>query len=992
MANQTRKAQTLYRKVLVPMVLVAFLHVVILIFLLNASGIFYDLRSNALEMLDERTQNKRQTIQSNMTGRWSGLTALSQDVLAQIDNQLSLHNATAGDVKTDAALSSDIVTASAPALLSALRTTGATGVFLILDGETTPERSGSYAGLYLRDADPQTVSADQSDVLMARGLPVVGRTMHIALDSNWKGSFTFAPGEGDFFYRPLEAARQGGLSDTRDYGMWMGPFHMDDQTPVTMITYSEPLIDRNGTVLGVIGTELTTGYLSSLLENGESAQSRCFVLAKTENGQDFQCAFASGALYGIHFEAGQTAISAHKWENEHIMTLTGSRSGASLYGSVHSLRLYNGDSPLEKDSWVLIGLQNTEDTLAFMNSTTQVLLVSGALALLIGLFIALITSNSITRPITRLIGQLEENSNADKELNLQSTSVREIDILAQTIIQQSREAADQAQRLSSILSVTGTSVGVYELQANNDSAYCSRGVYQLFGLDDGEYNDTNLSRFQLRRLLDSTLTDEVDDGVWRIHTTEGVRYLRHRQLRQGGSLFGALTDVTTELENRYRIEHERDYDVLTNLLNRRAFARDCHRLFEKEPEKLKVAAVLMMDLDNLKFLNDTYGHDWGDNYIKAFAKALNVFEGPTSICGRRSGDEFYALLYGRESREELNREIQEKWHRLTSVPFKLPGDKTSRLRASGGIAWYPDDSLDFETLVRYADVAMYKVKQSAKGVLHTFDPELYARDMQLLNNRGELIRMLDDRLVKYVFQPIASARTGELLGYELLMRPLPQQLSSPMDVLELAKQQGVLHHVERLTWTCALETASRMVAEGKLDSSCKLFINSIANQILDPREEEMMVNRYRDLLGRVVLEVTESENNNQNYTTKKQKFIRSHGGVVAIDDYGTGYNSELILIQLPCEYVKLDISFVRDVDKDIDKQTIVRNLMSYARRKNISVLCEGVESEEELAQLISYDVDYIQGYYVGRPADEPKPIPEHVKETIQRLMREKNMT
>ena len=350
---------------------------------------------------------------------------------------------------------------------------------------------------------------------------------------------------------------------------------------------------------------------------------------------------------------------------------------------------------------------------------------------------------------------------------------------------------------------------------------------------------------------------------------------------------------------------------------------------------------------------------------------------------RRSGDEFYMLLYGYDSRHALEDHIDTAWQQVSSQGIVLPDGSFYRFRASGGMAWYPDDAATLSKLLHYADFAMYKVKQDAKGNLRTFDSALFNEESYLIDARAALDRLIDNQLLHYAYQPIVSVKTAELWGYELLMRPDVPELKNPGAVLRLAKEQGKLHHIERLTWFCGLESARVMMDRGLLNRDMKLFINSIASQKMDLTERQHIIDCYTDLLPQVVLEVTEAEDNNKDFTERKMKFIRGNGGEVAIDDYGTGYNSELALVEIPCEYVKVDASFVRDVDKDPNKQALVKNLMSYAKARGIAVLAEGVETRNEMETMIGFGVDYLQGFYLGMPREKPQQVLQSIRMEIR---------
>jgi len=205
-----------------------------------------------------------------------------------------------------------------------------------------------------------------------------------------------------------------------------------------------------------------------------------------------------------------------------------------------------------------------------------------------------------------------------------------------------------------------------------------------------------------------------------------------------------------------------------------------------------------------------------------------------------------------------------------------------------------------------------------------------------------------------------------------------RELPGPGTVLKLANAEGKLPHIERLTWFKGLEAAKALLSDNPVIKNPLFFLNSIANQAINAEDERLVEEMYGPLLHRLVVEVTESERNDRECTDRKIRFVKSHGGKIAIDDYGTGYNSELALVKISADIVKLDMSFVRDVDTDVDKQTLIRNLISYARQRGIAVLAEGVETAAEMNTLIRFGVDYLQGYYFGHPQYQPEAVEERL--------------
>lgn len=175
----------------------------------------------------------------------------------------------------------------------------------------------------------------------------------------------------------------------------------------------------------------------------------------------------------------------------------------------------------------------------------------------------------------------------------------------------------------------------------------------------------------------------------------------------------------------------------------------------------------------------------------------------------------------------------------------------------------------------------------------------------------------------------------------------------------------------------------RLVEEGKIEKDCRVFINTLGSQILSTRDIRLFEQYYREYLKNIMLEITEEDRLNMEIFDEKRRWLERWGADFAIDDYGTGYNSERNLMLFHPNLVKIDMSFVRDIDKDLTKQTFVRNILSYLKANNIQSLAEGVETEEEFLFLKEMGVELMQGFYIGRPEDEPTFNPEFMEKYMK---------
>lgn len=444
-----------------------------------------------------------------------------------------------------------------------------------------------------------------------------------------------------------------------------------------------------------------------------------------------------------------------------------------------------------------------------------------------------------------------------------------------------------------------------------------------------------------------------------------------REVLDTSTKFLRIMDMASVELGGYELRSAPDsiYVTLTDLYNRRAFHRICAEFF-CSPEKLGHAALLMFDLDNLKQINDTFGHDWGDEYIRRTGECFAKNAPARTVCARISGDEFNALFYGYNDQDTLRADIRALKAALEHSVVQLPSGRELRVSVSGGIAWYPESSTNLITLRKYADFAMYQVKHSRKGELLEFDPEVYRTSLQERRCHEEFRRLINEELVTYRFQPIIDAKDGSVFAYEALMRVDLPMLRSPTDVLRLAREENCLHEVERITFFCASSAYHALENAGKVVPSALLFVNSIASQYLTPDELSEYSARYASILPRIVIEITEEECLDPKALRIKQT-IRGSSGAFALDDYGSGYSNERSLLELSPNYIKIDLSIIRSIDTDANKRQIVSNTVSYAHQRGMKVVAEGLETADEVRTVLSLGVDLLQGFFLAMPQVEP---------------------
>lgn len=399
---------------------------------------------------------------------------------------------------------------------------------------------------------------------------------------------------------------------------------------------------------------------------------------------------------------------------------------------------------------------------------------------------------------------------------------------------------------------------------------------------------------------------------------------------------------------------------------------------------MKIWFIVLWDLDNLKYVNDTYGHDYGDIYIRKAAAVLKQFEQYGGIVARRSGDEFFVFIYGFNDKSEIKSIVERVHDDVENTRISLPNGRTLKIRASTGIAWYPDDGSTYEELSRFSDFAMYKIKKTVKGSIREFNRKEYEQDSFLFNSQEDLNKLLEEELVRYAFQPIIRADNGEIFAYEALMRSQLENLKNPLHIIKLATVDSRLYEIERLTFFKTLES---FVQNRERFGDRKLFINSIPNYVLVNEDLETFEKMYGRYLNNLVVEILENEHSDTEGTSEKINLISRWNSEVAIDDFGSGYNNESVILTMTPNYVKIDMEIVRGVHKDLNRQQICKNLITYAKQRNIKIVAEGVEYIEELEKLIELGVDFIQGYFFSKPDFIPPVIAEEKKEIVVEINR-----
>lgn len=979
-----KRGKSIFRTILTAMLLVLGLEILLLVAALGISRVNTQLNQNAVDILEKQVDNRDSYLQnvlnanqelSNLSER---INSVTQDLIDS--GQISIEDI--GKNKNDYLA---VMKAVSENMIGTMRRRSVTGIYVAFNTEDLDKKTQNdfIPALYFRDLDPDSLPPEKNtDLLMERSPTELVKYMGISTDKGWKSQMPYSDeSTKKIIYPAFQAAwKDQGKLDAADYGHWTTEDYTLAGDDRSAIAYSLPLILDDGTVYGVLGVEMLTDYLKIQMpyEELQNEGEGTYILAYTKSSLkddeivlDGVCG-TNGKQSSVEkaLQSGTAKLQKSPYGDYQI-----NLDGKKYYVAMRTLQLYNRNAPFSDEQWILLGAVEIGQLFSFSGHVIRILALAIFLTVLVGILSSLVVSLSLARPVRKLSAEVEEaQKNKSTSLQFSATGVRELDQFAEAITRMNQDMITVSTKFLRIMEMASVDLGGFEVRRDTGSVYVTENFFSMLGIERDPKELLTVEIFEeFLKERNRTCPPTVGgDGarIYCIKAPDGaVRYVRMEIKEETYRQIGLVEDVTKVTRERMNIEHERDYDTLTGLYNRRAFQRESEKLFRDHPEKLKTAAFVMIDMDNLKYTNDNFGHDFGDRYIHEAGRgfAQHVPEG--TLCARISGDEFNLLFYGYDSQDEIRAVIAEVKAAIDRKCVVLPSGRKLRLSISGGISWYPENATDLKLMKKYADFAMYQVKRSQKGRFQEFDPEVYSRDASETEQRKQFLKLIRREELPYYYQPIVSADTGEICALEALIHTEMTMLRSSKDILRLAKEEDCLHELEKITFFQAAEGYCHLRENGDVKGDELLFVNSIASQSMTDEELQEFIRKYGELQSQLVLEITEQELLSEEALKKKNR--PGFQGAIALDDYGSGYNGEKSLLAVSPKYIKIDMVIIRNIDQDVDKQQIVSNIVEYAHQRDMYIVAEGLERPEELRKVLELGVDLLQGYYLARPAAVP---------------------
>jgi len=434
------------------------------------------------------------------------------------------------------------------------------------------------------------------------------------------------------------------------------------------------------------------------------------------------------------------------------------------------------------------------------------------------------------------------------------------------------------------------------------------------------------------------------------------------------AVYGSAKDITEKVEHQKMMEELVFYDPLTKLPNRKLFEDRLGQVFKLADSNENSAAVLFLDLDRFKFINDSLGHHSGDEFLKIVAQRLLANVGNLDTVGRFAGDEFAILLPNSKQQDAIA--LAKQLNKVLSEPFEIMGHSLS-VSASIGIAFNTGTDETIDSLIKKADTAMYYTKKYGKNNYTVYSQELDQKTAYKLILERDLKSAIHNEELILHYQPIVDLKNGELRAMEALIRWSHPELGlvPPDSFIPISEESGQIVAIGK--WALQTACIQNKTWQDLSYPPFKVCVNISTIQLQHPN----FVQTVKDVLEEtglegkwLELEVTESILLENTKTLKESlRKLKELGISMSIDDFGTGYTSLSYLQQFSFDRVKIDRSFIEDIPKDRNGKAITSTIISLAHKLNMSVIAEGIEDEIQLNFLKEENCDGGQGYYFSRP-------------------------
>jgi len=542
------------------------------------------------------------------------------------------------------------------------------------------------------------------------------------------------------------------------------------------------------------------------------------------------------------------------------------------------------------------------------------------------------------------------------------------------------------------LAVEGADCGIWDWDVENNIYYFSEKWRSYLGYEDNEVKNTfdglvNIIHPEDRSDSIAQMYDYISsksgsyesvyrmvckngEEKWILSKAKAIKNSEGNIVRMAGS----HTDITEQKLIQNELKSLAYYDMLTELPNRLSFEVKVNNLINTNTKNNfnKKFALIYMDIDNFKHINDTLGHNSGDLLLKYISNILKYQVKSPDFVARLGGDEFAIIFENIKDRQEVIDKMQDLLKYLRR-PWMIDKQEFF-ISHSIGIVIYPEDGENLSILLKNSDVAMYFVKKNMKDDYCFYLPEIQEKNFKKIKMINDLRHAIDNKEFNLLYQPIINLNDGKIIGAEALIRwfhPIKGMIS-PMEFIPIAEENGLIHDIER--WILKTALVQKKQWEDMGYSDIKISINISGKSVT----RVGFVNEIRDLLSKVGIkndkiqfEVTETAiMEDLNASTRVLREIKDMNIKIALDDFGTGYSSLTYLKNLPIDVVKLDRDFIRNISKIAEDEVIAKYVIKLTHELKFKIVAEGIETKEHFEFLKLNSCDYGQGYLFSKPINK----------------------
>lgn len=792
-----------------------------------------------------------------------------------------------------------------------------------------------------------------------------------------------------------------------------------DNSNNVIISSSAPIKDTGGNVVGVVGIDVSLENLSDMIKNikiGDTGYIFLFLkdgtmLAHPNNNLNFKNILQLNQLgYTLTQKDDSTKYSFENY-NKFIDEDNG-KFETVIDGKPVLVNVYTSSDT----GWKMASVIQKSELVNKANKIGYLIALITVCVLLIVILLTIIVTKKITSPIAELTPLMHAAGNGDLSVKANINTNDEFGALGNSFNLMIGKLSSSYEELSSVyeeLLATEEELRAQydELQQNeealrnSDERYklaleCANDLIWQWDLPTGEilisdkaydiigYKNINITKFinELIHPDDRTIVQkdfenhinnitEIYKSEYRVKKIDGS-YMwissRGKALRDSKGkvikLAGSSTDISDRKSSEDKIKFMAYYDSLTKLPNRTLFMNRLNEQLELANNKNTKGAVFFIDLDNFKNINDTMGHEYGDKLLIYLAKQFErLIDEKDTIC-RLGGDEFILLNpYVEESDVEY---YAKRFLDLFNKTFKID-NKQMYITASIGIALYPKDGTDTNTILKNADSAMYKSKELGKNRFSLFNPEMYLKLERKTTIERILRTAIENKELIINYQPQYDAQKNEIFGFEALLRLNSKELGiiSPSEFIPIAEECGCITQLGRWVLNEVCKQSVKWLQLGYKFNSISINISSVDLQQPDFLENIKDIIMNTSINPNIVeLEITETVlMQSLDSSINILKKLMDMGIRIALDDFGTGYSSLSYLRKIPITTLKIDKSFIDNITSDKKEESIINSIIEMAHSMDIKVVAEGVETEDQLSILKNRKCDYIQGYYFSKP-------------------------